>query len=97
MRHFWFCMADGRQIKCRCKEEARMAKETKYGAVETERGKIGKDEPVFILRAQDRLAPDAIRMYAALRRARGDEDEARACEMVATQFDIWTGPKKYPD
>lgn len=43
-----------------------MAQNTKYGRVTTERGNIPPDEPVFILRAQDALAPLAVVAYLKL-------------------------------
>ena len=41
-----------------------MALSGKYGKVDIP--KIGEDEPVFILRAQDKLAEPAIEMYRSL-------------------------------
>ena len=41
-----------------------MAVSTKYGKLSIP--KVGDDEPVFILRAQDKLAEAAIEMYKAL-------------------------------
>jgi len=37
-----------------------------YAHIQDETGKIGKDEPVFLLRAKDELAPDTIRHWASL-------------------------------
>lgn len=48
-----------------------MAIDNKYGRVTFERGDIGEDEPVFIFRAQDLLAPTAITEYAELCRRNG--------------------------
>ena len=73
-----------------------MGLEGKYGKVHTEKGNIPEKEPLFILRAQDLLAPDAVRMYAALRRARGDEEGATACESQANRMCAWP-KRKYPD
>jgi len=46
-----------------------MAISGKYGKVEVPG--VGEDEPVFILRAQDRLALAAIKMYGALAESHG--------------------------
>lgn len=73
-----------------------MAKETKYGQVTTERKRIPEDEPVFLLRAQDKLAAEAIGFYAELRRKAGDEEGGRACLAVAKTFRAWP-KKKMPD
>jgi hypothetical protein len=43
-----------------------MAIEGKYGEITTEHGSIGADEPVFLLRAQDKLAVAAIEAYVRL-------------------------------
>jgi hypothetical protein len=40
-----------------------MAIDRKYGHVTLERGTIGHDEPVFVLRAQDRLAVPLLQTY----------------------------------
>lgn len=42
-----------------------MAIEQKYGQVTTEFGDIPPNEPVFLLRAQDSLAPVALAAYQA--------------------------------
>ncbi len=41
-----------------------MGYDRKYGKVTIERGTIGEDEPVFVIRAADVSAPAAIRAYA---------------------------------
>ena len=74
-----------------------MPQESKYGAVTTERGTLKENEPVFILRAQDLLAPDAIAFYAELRKKAGDTKGAIECLRVAQKFLDWDGPKKMPD
>lgn len=43
-----------------------MAIDMKYGRVTIERGTIGDDEPVIVLRAQDRLVPDLLKVYEIL-------------------------------
>ncbi|KKW13204.1 MAG: hypothetical protein UY48_C0003G0026 [Candidatus Gottesmanbacteria bacterium GW2011_GWB1_49_7] len=44
-----------------------MAREEKYGKVTFEHGDIPDDELVFVLRAQDILAPATVAFYAMLR------------------------------
>lgn len=40
-----------------------MAIDLKYGKVTLEKGTIGEDEPVFVLRAQDNLASKVLAVY----------------------------------
>lgn len=71
-----------------------MAVSEKYGKIAIP--KIGEDEPVFVLRAQDKLAEPTIQMYQALARSHG----ASVANDVHTQieaFQRWTGQKKLPD
>jgi flavorubredoxin len=71
-----------------------MAVSEKYGRISIP--KIGEDEPVFVLRAQDKLAEPTIEMYQALARSHG----ASVADDVHTQiraFQEWTGQKKLPD
>ena len=71
-----------------------MALSGKYGKLSIPR--IGEDEPVFILRAQDKLAQAAIEMYRLLAASHG-------CRIVDNldkeieSFRKWTGNKKLPD
>lgn len=46
-----------------------------YDRFQDPAAKIPMDEPVFILRGQDRCAPDAVRAYAAVVAARGGDPE----------------------
>lgn len=75
-----------------------MAREQKYGEVTTEKGNIPADEPVFLLRAQDKLAVAAIHGYANLRAAAGDITGANAVRDAAAHFESWPADrKKMPD
>jgi hypothetical protein len=71
-----------------------MAISGKYGKIEI-RG-VGDDEPVFVLRAQDRLAPHAIEMYGALAESHGSP-AAKGVAAEAEAFRKWAGNKKLPD
>jgi hypothetical protein len=71
-----------------------MASSGKYGQLDIPR--IGKDEPVFILRAQDKLAEPAIEMYRALAASHGSK-VAAALEKEIARFRQWQGAKKLPD
>lgn len=73
-----------------------MAFNPKYGQVKVEKKSIPDDEPVFLLRAQDSLASQAVRHYAELRRRHGDEEGAAHCEAVARMMEAWPD-KKMPD
>jgi hypothetical protein len=71
-----------------------MAVSTKYGKVDIPR--IGADEPVFILRAQDKLAEPVIEMYRILAASHGCQI-AEGVESEAESFRKWQGAKKLPD
>ena len=43
-----------------------MGIDNKYGRVTVERSTIAEDEPVVVMRAQDRLLPDVLRYYEGL-------------------------------
>ena len=59
--------------------------------------KVGPDEPIFVLRAQDELAASLVRLWAGRARAAGAPaekvDEAYAC---ADAMDAWP-THKVPD
>ena len=71
-----------------------MAVSGKYGKVSIP--KIGESEPVFILRAQDKLAASAIGMYQLLAASHGSK-LATSLEKEIEAFNRWTGKKKLPD
>ena len=71
-----------------------MAVSTKYGKVNIP--KIGDDEPVFILRAQDKLAETAIGMYKLLAASHGSK-LADSLDREIKSFQRWPGVKKLPD
>jgi hypothetical protein len=71
-----------------------MAVSGKYGMVDIPN--IGADEPVFILRAQDKLAVSSLIMYQAL----AASHESAVAEGIQTEIDRfgkWGGKKKLPD
>ena len=60
--------------------------------------KVTANEPIFVLRAQDKLAPEVIRFWVQLARQYGDPtttkiDEALDC---ARAMEAWP-TRKYPD
>jgi hypothetical protein len=71
-----------------------MALSGKYGKVNIP--KIDADEPVFILRAQDRLAEATIEMYRLLAASHG-LSLAGALQKEIENFRQWKGHKKLPD
>jgi len=75
-------------------KEAHMAVSTKYGKVNIAR--IRDDEPVFILRAQDKLAEAAIGMYQLLAASHGSK-LVDSLNKEIEAFRKWRGPKKLPD
>jgi hypothetical protein len=66
-------------------------------------GKAAPDEPVFVLRAQDKFAPVLVRLWASLvlneTSAGGNTDKAQQAEMIAHEMSIWQmeNKKKLPD
>jgi hypothetical protein len=71
-----------------------MALSGKYGRLDIPR--IGEEEPVFILRAQDKLAEPTIEIYRILA-ASHDCQIAEALEDEIKTFRQWQGSKKMPD
>ena len=71
-----------------------MANSGKYGKLDIP--KIGADEPVFILRAQDLMACPLIQIYKVLVGAH-DSPLARDLDKVLKTFQQWPGNKKMPD
>ena len=71
-----------------------MAISEKYGEIDIP--KIGKDEPVFILRAQDQLAEGIIEIYNVL--AVSHEPSLKdGLDEVVSRFRNWKGQRKIPD
>jgi len=71
-----------------------MAQSGKYGKLSIP--KIGENEPVFILRAQDKLAEPAIEMYRILASSHGCRI-AGGVQKEIDNFRQWKGAKKLPD
>lgn len=71
-----------------------MAVSGKYGKLAIPR--IGEEEPVFILRAQDRLAEPTIEMYRLLA-ASHNSQLSGALQKEIDRFRTWKGIKKLPD
>jgi hypothetical protein len=71
-----------------------MAVSGKYGNIAIP--KIGDDEPVFILRAQDRLAQGMIEIYKVIA---GLHDSPLTDELdkEIERFRKWAGTRKMPD
>ncbi|HVO65784.1 MAG TPA: hypothetical protein VMT12_04800 [Syntrophales bacterium] len=71
-----------------------MAISDKYGRVNIP--KVGADEPVFILRAQDQLAEATIQIYQVLAASHGSA-LAKDLDKQIQSFKKWSGKKKMPD
>ncbi len=70
-----------------------MAVSGKYGKIDIP--KIGEDEPVFVLRAQDRLAQGMVEIYKVLVASHGSAAEDLDKEIA--RFKNWKGTRKMPD
>jgi len=76
------------------KEVETMAISGKYGKVNIP--KIGESEPIFVLRAQDKLAGPTIEIYRLLAASHG----ARLTDNLQREIDAfqkWNGAEKIPD
>lgn len=71
-----------------------MAISGKYGKIDIP--KIGGDEPVFVLRAQDQLAQGVVEIYKILASSHGSPLASDLDEEIA-RFRGWKGPRKMPD
>ncbi len=71
-----------------------MAISGKYGKLDIP--KVGADEPVFILRARDRLAEGLIEIYRILVASHGGKMVEKLDEEIK-RFQAWKGRKKMPD
>jgi hypothetical protein len=71
-----------------------MAVSGKYGRISIP--KVGDDEPVFILRAQDRLAQGMVEIYKVIASFH-ESPLAKELEKEIERFRRWKGPRKMPD
>jgi hypothetical protein len=71
-----------------------MAVSGKYGKIHIP--KIGEDEPVFILRAQDILAQGMVEIYKVLANSHSCSF-ADSLDREVERFRTWRGQKKMPD
>lgn len=71
-----------------------MAISGKYGKIDIQG--ISADEPVFILRAQDRLADGIIEIYKVITSMHGSA-LAEELDKEIDRFRSWNGRKKMPD
>lgn len=61
-----------------------------YNRIQDPENKIGEDEPVFLLRAQDTVAPEAVRYWASRTYAQGGSfDLTRRAMEQATLMETW--------
>ena len=59
---------------------------------------IRSDEPIFILRAQDLIAPHCVNEWARVYEGMGGTaTKAAEARAVAEQMVKWTGTRKFPD
>ncbi len=56
----------------------------------SELDKIDEDEPIFVLRAQDQVAPQIVELYALnLTMLHVDPEKVRSARKVATDMRLW--------
>ena len=61
-----------------------------YNRIQDPKGLIGEEEPVFLLRAKDRLAPNVVRYWAILlKNYGGDKDLVLRAEQWASKMEEW--------
>ena len=60
-----------------------------YDRIQDPAGKIGEDEPVFLLRAQDKAFPAMLQSYVAWQRAVGNEALASFIEAQLPAVHAW--------
>lgn len=58
--------------------------------------KAADDEPIFVLRAQDKTAPDAIRLWAETNRSTLTHEKYQSARDLANEMEAWPD-RKYPD
>lgn len=72
-----------------------------YDHIQDASGKIGDNEPVFLLRAKDKCAPEAVEAWAAIAEAEGADAfivaTARQHAKTMRQWQDDTGIAKVPD
>jgi chaperonin GroEL (HSP60 family) len=74
-----------------------MGVDGKYGKVTLEKKKVPDAEPLFVLRAQDKLAAGVVKFYASqYKRATGDEEGTASILAQAEAMEKWP-TKKLPD
>lgn len=67
-----------------------MALSTKYGKVTFERGDFEDDEPVFVIRGKDKLAPEGIMAYEQEADGGGASEEfLAAVREEAVRAEVW--------
>jgi hypothetical protein len=71
-----------------------MALSGKYGKLNIP--PIGSDEPVFILRGQDRLSAAVLAVYRVMLETH-NSPLAAGMQKEIDAFNGWTGPRKIPD
>lgn len=82
------------------REEAMIHARTDYNdRIQDKAGKIGLDEPVFLLRAKDAYAPDAVRAWAKAVESAGDKSLAAHVFAWADKMEQWQAENKlqHPD
>lgn len=61
-----------------------------YNRIQDPAGKIGEDEPVFLIRAHDEIAPEVVRAWADYNEEAGGDDElSRLARDHADLMEAW--------
>lgn len=69
-----------------------------YKSIDETLRKAGETEPIFVLRAQDRLAPEVVRFWCLLAEKTGVPlEKVEDARGLASAMDQWGGTRKFPD
>lgn len=91
---------EGREVKTQCVKLLRdagftcLAAELEHGSLSA----LGKDEPLFVLCARDRIAPTAIKAWIeAARLSNVPDHKLESAHAVIEAIEGWPGDRHYPD
>lgn len=69
-----------------------MLKRMELASVDSCLNKAGPEEPLFVLRAKDKLSSQAVRLWAAMASGIHEPHKIEEALKLADQMDIWRSP-----